>query len=211
MESGMKDPALAWSFTEDFPAESDPVLYARMRAAELGIPAVSPATASTLRLLAAAVDARSVAEIGTGTGVSGAALLEGMANDGVLTSIDVEPEFQRVAREVFAQAGVRPARTRLIAGRALDVLPRLADTAYDLVLVDGDPAESGALTEQAWRILRPGGILAVAGALRGGAVADPTRRDELTVAMRELGKMVREDVGISALLPVGDGLLVAIR
>lgn len=207
----MNDPALAWSYTEDFPTESEPARFARMRAAELGVRAVSPAAGATLKLLAGAVDARSVAEIGTGTGVSGAWLLAGMAADGVLTSIDVEPEFQRVAKEAFAQAGVRPARTRLIAGRALDVLPRLADSAYDMVLVDGDPADAGALTEQAWRILRPGGILAVAAALGGGSVADPARRDELTVAMRELGKTLRDEVENTVLLPVGDGLLVAIR
>ncbi|MDO5495247.1 MAG: O-methyltransferase [bacterium] len=207
----MNDPALAWSYTEDYPAESEPARHGRTKAGELGVSSISPATGATLRLLAAAVDARSVVEIGTGTGVSGSWLLEGMAHDGVLTSIDVEPEFQRVAREVFTQAGIRPARTRLIAGRALDVLPRLADSAYDMVVVDGDPSEAAALVEQAWRILRPGGILAVARALHGGLVADPARRDEQTVAMRELGKQVREDVDTATLLPVGEGLLVAVR
>ncbi|HZK05778.1 MAG TPA: O-methyltransferase [Actinomycetaceae bacterium] len=207
----MHDPALSWSYTEEFSEESEPARFARMRAGEFGISAVSVGAGALLRLMAGAVGARSVAEIGTGTGVSGSWLLEGMSADGVLTSIDIEPEFQRVAREAFAQAGVKPARARLIGGRALDVLPRLADSAYDMVFIDGDPAETEALREQGWRILRAGGVLAINHALAGGLVADPARRDQRTVAMRELGKDVRESVDLTALVPVGDGVLLAIK
>lgn len=206
------DKALSWSYTEDFVPEPEPARVARGRAAEFGITPVSAGTGAMLRLLAAAIGAHSVAEIGTGTGVSGVWLLDGMVDDGVLTSIDVEAEYQRAAREAFALAGVKPARARLIAGRALDVLPRLADAAYDLVLLDGDPAEAGAAVEQAWRMLRTGGVLVVNSALAGGRVADPARRDELTVAIRELGKGVRaQEDALPALLPTGDGLLVAVK
>ena len=205
------DKALSWSYTEDFALESEPARAARSRAAEFGVTAVTPG-AGVLRLLAAASAAHAVAEVGTGTGVSGVWLLEGMVDDGILTSIDVEAEYQRAAREAFTLAGVKPARTRLIAGRALDVLPRLADAAYDLVLVDGDPGEAPAVVEQAWRMLKPGGVLVVNDALAGGRVADPARRDELTVAIRELGKQVRDlDDSVPALVPSGDGLLVAVK
>ena len=91
-----------------------------------------------MRLLAAAGNARAVVEIGTGTGVSGLWLLRGMRADGVLTTIDVEAEHQRIARRIFVEAGFPSGRTRIITGRALDVLPRLADGAYDLIFVDGD-------------------------------------------------------------------------
>ena len=91
-------------------------------------------------------------------------------------------------------------------------LGRLADGAYDMVVVDGDPAEAADYVEQAVRMLRPGGVLAVTSALAQDRVADPARRDEATVAARELGKAVRENaLLLSALLPVGDGLLVAVR
>ncbi|GAB2966431.1 hypothetical protein GCM10027212_00170 [Actinotalea caeni] len=150
--------------------------------------------------------------MGTGTGVSGLWLLEGMADDGVLTTIDVEVEHQRAAKEAFAAAGVRSTRTRTISGRALDVLPRLADGAYDLVLVDGDPAEAADCADQAIRMLRTGGVLVVNEALWHDRVADPARRDEDTVAMRELGRRVRDDERLlPALLPVGGGLLTAVR
>jgi predicted O-methyltransferase YrrM len=206
------DKAQSWAYTEDFIAEDDAIALARARAEELGCDAVSPGTGAALRLAAAASGARSVAEIGTGTGVSALWLLGGMSPDGVLTTIDIEAEHQRAAREAFVAAGIKSTRTRPISGRALDVLPRLADGAYDLVLVDGDPAEAADYVEQAVRMLRPGGVLAVPGALWHDRVADPARRDEPTVAMRELGKSVRADERfVTALLPSGGGLLLAVK
>ena len=206
------DKAQSWAYTEEFVTEEDAIALARARAEEVGCDAVSPGTGAVLRVLAAACAARNVAEVGTGTGVSALWLLGGMAPDGVLTTIDIEAEHQRAAREAFAAAGIRPTRTRPITGRALNVLPRLADGAYDLVLVDGDPAEAADYVEQAVRMLRPGGVLAVPDALWHDRVADPARRDEATVAMRELGKSVRADQRLTpALIPTGDGLLVAVR
>lgn len=167
---------------------------------------------AALRVLAAAIAAKSVVEVGTGAGVSGLYLLEGMAADGVLTTIDIEAEHQRAAKEAFAEAGVRPQRSRLITGRALDVLPRLTDGAYDLVLVDADKTDVDAYLEQALRLLRPGGVLAVDNALWKGKVADPAQRDESTTAIREMGKHVKANERlVPALLPVGDGLLVAVK
>lgn len=162
-------------------------------------------------MLAAALGARAIVEVGTGAGVSGVYLLRGMPDDGVLTTIDVEPEHQRAARETFAEAGIRPNRTRLITGRALDVLPRLTDGAYDLVLLDADKRDFDAYVEQALRLLRPGGVLAVDNALWHDKVADPAQRDETTTAIREMGKRIRENERlVPAMLPCGDGLLVAV-
>lgn len=206
------DKAQSWAYSEEFVPEPEAAQEARRRAAELGVDPVSPGTGAALRVLAAAAGARAVAEVGTGTGVSGLWLLDGMGPDGVLTTIDVEPEHHRAAREAFAAAGVRPARARLIGGRAHDVLPRLADGAYDLVHLDGDPADGPQDVDHAVRLLRRGGVLAVSGALWHDRVADPARRDETTVAVRELGRHVREDDRLAAaLLPSGDGLLVAVR
>jgi len=172
---------------------------------------VSVGVGATLRMLTATADAKAVAEVGTGTGVSALWLLDGMATDGVLTTIDVEVEHQRAAKEAFAAAGIRSTRTRTISGRALDVLPRLADSAYDLVFLDAEPGETSDYAEQAVRMLRRGGVLVVAQALWHDRVADPARRDELTVAMRELGRSVRENENlVPTLLPVGGGLLVAV-
>jgi predicted O-methyltransferase YrrM len=100
----------------------------------------------------------------------------------------------------------------LIPGRALDVLPRLTDGAYDLVLLDADKTEYQAYLDQALRLLRPGGLLVVDNALWHDRVADPAQRDSSTTAIRELAKAVREDDRLtSTMLPCGDGLLVAVK
>jgi predicted O-methyltransferase YrrM len=191
--------------------EDDVLARARARADELGCVPVMPGVGAALRVLAAAAAARSVVEIGTGTGVSGVCLLRGMPEDGVLTTIDVEVENQRAAREAFIEAGIRSNRTRVIPGRALEVLPRLTDAAYDLVFLDADKIEYDAYLEQALRLLRPGGLLAVDNALWHDRIADPAQRDVTTTAVREMGKRVRDDPRlIPAMLPCGDGLLLAV-
>ncbi|MFC6507765.1 O-methyltransferase [Promicromonospora citrea] len=188
------------------------LLRARERAAELGTPAVLPGVGAVLRVLAAATGARAVVEVGTGAGVAALWLLRGMPLDGQLTTIDREVEHQRAARVAFAEDGVAPQRTRIIPGRPGDVLPRLTDAAYDLVLVASDPLSYPEYVDEALRLLRPGGVLAVDGALLRDRVADPARRDELTTVVREVGRALRaDDRVLPAMLPSGDGLLLAVR
>jgi predicted O-methyltransferase YrrM len=185
---------------------------ARAQAKEVAITPVAAAAGAALRFVAAAGNARAVVEVGTGTGVSGVWLLRGMRPDGVLTTIDIESEYQRIARGVFAEAGFAPSRSRIITGRALDVLPRLADNAYDLIFVDHDAAEYAPAVGAAARLLRPGGVLVLGAALAGGKVADPAVRDPDTVALREVVKAMRDaDDWIPALLPTGNGLLCAVK
>jgi predicted O-methyltransferase YrrM len=176
----------------------------------VGVVPISPGGGAALRFLAAVLDARAVVEIGTGTGVSGLWLLRGMRADGVLTTVDIEAEHQRLAKQSFSESGVPAQRARTISGAALDVLPRLTDGHYDLVFCDGDKAEYGAYLKEALRLLRPGGVVAFDNALWHDRVADPAQRDEETVAIRELGREIAEnDSLVSVLLPVGDGLLAA--
>jgi predicted O-methyltransferase YrrM len=185
---------------------------ARAKGEELGCVPVLPGVGAALRFVAAAIDARAVVEIGTGAGVGSLWLLRGMRPDGVLTTVDVEPEHQRAARETFAEAGVPSNRVRLISGRALEVLPRLTDGGYDLVFCDADKEEYAGYLEQAERLLRPGGVLAFDNALWQDRVADPAQRDEKTTAIRELGRALREDERwVPVLLPCGDGLLLAAK
>jgi predicted O-methyltransferase YrrM len=208
--SALKPATLAYS--EGFVEESEVIAAARERGVGLGCMPVMAAVGSVLRLLAAAANARAVVEVGTGAGVSGLWLLSGMASDGILTTIDLEAENHRAAKAAFAQAGIASQRTRVITGRALDVLPRLTDAAYDMVVIDGDKAEYPAYVEQALRLLRPGGVLALDNMLWHDLVADPATRDETTTTLRDLGKALRDDDSLlPVLLPVGDGLLAAVK
>ena len=200
------------AYAESFVTEDEVTAAARGRGHELGCTPIGPAGGATLRLLAAITGARAVVEVGTGAGVSGLWLLSGMRPDGVLTTVDAEAEHQRAARRAFQEAGIGTTRYRLINGTGAEVLPRLTDAAYDLVLIDADKTGYGEYHEQAVRLLRPGGVVAFDNVLWHNRVADPNMRDMETVSLRELTKAVRDDSRLlPVLLPVGDGLLVAAK
>ncbi|MFE3070374.1 O-methyltransferase [Streptomyces sp. NPDC059247] len=202
----------SWSFADAFVAENDALRWARERAREAGLPSVSPGTGGALRLLAATADAKAVAEIGTGTGVSGIYLLLGMRPDGVLTTVDLQPERQQLAKTAFRAAGFAGNRARFIPGRALDVLPRLADGGYDLVFCDGDRLEYLDYLAESLRLLRPGGLVCFEGVFAEGRTVDSSAQPPEVQRVRELLRAVRESPElIPSLLPVGDGLLCAVR
>lgn len=206
------DKGQTWVYAEDYVPESEVIVAARGVAVDLGADPVSSGVGAALRMLAAVAGARAVLEIGTGAGVSGLWLLEGMSPEGVLTTIDHEVEFQKHARKAFLAAGISSQRTRLIAGRALDVLPRMAARGYDMVVIDGDVSETPDYLDHALRVLRPGGVAVVVHALWHDRVADPAQRDADTVVMREVGRVLASsEEFLPALLGVGDGLIAAVR
>ena len=204
--------AASWGYAEDFVAESEIAETARHRGEELGCTRSARGGGAALRMIAAAVAAKAVVEVGTGAGVSGLWLLEGMPSDGILTTIDIEAENQRAAKEAYASAGVAHQRTRVITGRALDVLQRMTDGAYDIVLIDADKEGYPGYVEEASGLLRSGGVMVIDNMLWHDKVADPAARDDTTKVLRDLGKAIRaDDRFFTTLLPAGDGLLVAVK
>jgi predicted O-methyltransferase YrrM len=203
----------SWAYADQFIAEDEVLVDARARAQEVGVSPIGAGGGAALRFVAAVLQARTVVEIGTGTGVSGLYMVRGMQPDGVLTTVDLEAEHQRLARKAFTAAQISAPRVRLIAGAALDVLPRLTDGHYDLVFCDGDKVEYADYLDEARRLLRPGGVVAFDNALWHDRVADPSQNDPETVALRELGRVLSEDEEsfVPLLLPVGDGLLLAMK
>ncbi|MCB1291119.1 O-methyltransferase [Mycolicibacterium sp.] len=191
-------------------SEDEIVSAARERAVDAGAGAVTPAVGALLSLLARLSGGRAVVEVGTGAGVSGLWLLSGMREDGVLTTIDVEPEHQRLAKLAFTEAGIGPGRTRLIAGRAQEVLTRLADESYDLVFIDATPTQQSHFVTEGVRLLRPGGVIVVHRASLDGRAGDPAAHDAEVTAVREAARLIAEDDRLNpVLVPLGDGVLVA--
>jgi predicted O-methyltransferase YrrM len=193
------------SYVAEYATEDEPLLTARANAADLGgtIP-VRPEVGAALRFVASAVGARTAVEIGTGCGSSGIWLLRGMRSGGILTTVDTEPEYQRMARQAFTAAGFAPNQSRLILGRALDVLPRLSDGAYDVVFCDADARNYPDYLAAAVRLLRPGGVVVFNDVLGADSGSDPGEVPELTGMVREDERLV------PMLLPLGDGLLAAV-
>lgn len=207
----MSKQELSWRFAEESVQESDAIRLARTHSLELGIEPVSPAIGAQLAVLAATGSVHSILEIGTGAGVSGLWLLTG-APDAILTSIDIEYDHQQAARTAFADANVPANRIRLITGGAREVLPRMNDGAYDLVLVDADAAAVLDYVQHGLRIARRGGLVLVARALWHGRVADPAQRDDTVADFRALLSTVQESGAVlSALSVAGDGLLQLVK
>lgn len=203
--------AQSWTYAQNLIGEDQVLTQAREAAEEKKIPALSPGGGAFLRFLASSNDASNVVEVGTGVGISGVWLLRGMNPAGVLTSIDQDAQAQRTAKETFIKAGIEPTRTRLITGKALEVVSRLTDKAYDLILVAGDKLEYESLLEASTRLLRPGGILVFDNALNQDRVSNPRQQDAETIAIRNVGEKIREDERfISVLVANADGLLAAI-
>ncbi|WP_394552563.1 O-methyltransferase [Agromyces sp. MMS24-JH15] len=207
----MSEHDLNWKYVDESTVETDAVSRARQQSLELGIEAVSPAVAAQLAVIAAASRSEAIIEVGTGVGVSGLSMLQA-ARGSLLTSIDLETEYQQQARVNFADAGIPAARVRLIAGRASDVLPRMNEASYDLVFIDADPASVIEYVEHGLRLAKAGGTVVVAHALWKGRVADPAKRDESAVAFRTLiGELAGSSAVSTAISPAGDGLLQIVK
>lgn len=205
----MVDKINSWKYTEDFHQEPEIIARARARAEELGIESVTPSVGSHLALLVSASQAKAVVEVGTGAGVSGLWLLSGNPNV-ILASIETEGEYQSHAKFAFNQAQIPASRLRLINGKSVEVLTNLADETYDLVFLDGDRETLGEQIDQSLRLLRPGGVLAVAHALWRDRVPDQMLRDDNTMTYRTILETITNiDQFITVLSPAGDGLLLA--
>ncbi|WP_375389606.1 O-methyltransferase [uncultured Amnibacterium sp.] len=203
----MVEIAAGWAFADAFVPEDDAIEGAREAAHRFGIEPVSPAVGVALALAAGGREAPAIVEIGTGTGVSGLWLLKG-APDAQLTTIDQDLDHHQAARAAFQAAGHPARRTRFITGRATEVLPRMNEQAYDLVFVDADWEHVQEYVDAALKLVRPGGSVLVAHVLQQGRVANPAKRDRVTVAYRGMLKSVRERESVLAGLSiVGDGLL----
>jgi predicted O-methyltransferase YrrM len=205
----MVDKITSWKFAEDFIEESEFIRAARGRAAELGIECITASVGAHLALIASALGAKAIVEAGTGTGVSGLWLLSGSPH-AILATIDTEIEIQAAAKRAFSEAKIAQNRTRVITGKALDVMSNMADAAYDLVFLDADRDSLEAQLHEASRMLRPGGVVAISHALWRDRVPDPAMRDDATSVYREVLRFFsNHDDFVSALSPVGDGLLMA--
>ena len=198
---------LSWKYVEQSTLEPEAIAAARAQSLELGVDPISPATGAQVAVIAAATNAASIIEVGTGIGVSGLWLLTG-APDAHLTSIDLEADHHEVARRHFTDAGHPAARVRLITGKAIEVLPRMNEGSYDVVLIDADASSLLEYVEHALRLVRPGGAVLIAHALWRDTVSDPARREATTTQLRDLIAELEASSAVHvALSPVGDGLL----
>ena len=197
------------SFAESFAHEDYFMQQARRNGQEISASDPTPAVGKFLKFSVNLLNAKSVVEIGTGSGVGGLWLLSGMPSDAVLTTIDSEREHSKIAKTIFDEADIAPTRYRIITGKLIEVIGKLADNSYDLIVIR--PAlDLFDMVHESYRLLKSGGLLVIDQALSGGKVADPTQRDPESIARRDAIKVVKEDERWAAsLIPIGAGVLVA--
>ena len=197
------------SFAESFAHEDYFMQQARRNGQEISASDPTPAVGKFLKFSVHLLSAKSVVEIGTGSGVGGLWILSGMPSDAVLTTIDSEREHSKIAKTIFDEADIAPTRYRIITGKLIEVIGKLADNSYDLIVIR--PAlDLFDMVQESYRLLKPGGLLVIDQAMSGGKVADPTQRDPESIARRDAIKVVKEDERWAAsLIPIGAGVLVA--
>jgi predicted O-methyltransferase YrrM len=184
-----------------FSPEAGPLVAARTRVPDhLDVP--SPEVGSLLRWAAVTCRARTAVEVGSGGGISGLWLIPALGPRGMLTSIEPDPHAHGFATTAYAEAEV-DAQVRAIRSEPADVLPRLSDGGYDLVILQGATVSYPAALDHARRLLRPGGILIARGVLRGG--------DHAEHLARFLDALANDDALTPSILPFDDGLVLATR
>lgn len=182
-------------------AVEDSVLSAARGRAGMEVAVPSPPVGALLAWVAASLGAKHVVEIGGAAGVSGLWLLRGMADKGTLTTIEPDPHAQSLAAHAFEEAGVT-SRVRSILGVPHEVLPRLSDGAYDLLVVQRIGQDHDRLREHARRLLRPGGVLV---ALEIAAGSPPEVRQK-----RSFVQALADDDRITpSVLPLDGGVALA--
>ena len=190
------------------PASTGLLAEMEQYAAEHQVPIADPEVAAFLEITGRAIGAQKVLEIGMAIGYSVIHLARGMNEGGLVVTID--PSEERIARAVdyLERAGLRQ-RVRVEQGRALEVLPRLAET-FDLIFLDALKEEYAGYLELALPLLRVGGVVIADNLLWGGQVAGDIRAPDQTAstqALREFNQLfVRHPQLRAEVLPVGDGL-----
>jgi predicted O-methyltransferase YrrM len=177
----------------------DPALDAALaanRAAGLPPIDVSPAQGKLLHLLARAIGARRILEIGTLGGYSTIWLGRALGPDGRVVTLEREPRHAAVAAENLARAGLAE-QVDIVVGPALETLPHL-DGPFDLVFVDADKPSNAAYLAAAVRLSRPGALIVVDNVVRDGRVADPTDDDPAVVGSRRLTEALAAEPRLSA-------------
>ena len=195
----------------------EPELLARLRDETALIPQhnmqIAPEQGALLALLVELTGARRCLEIGTFTGYSSLIVALAMPPDGTIVCCDVSEEWTAVARRYWAQAGVAD-RVDLRLAPALETLDALladgAEGTFDFAFVDARKSEYPDYHERVVQLLRSGGLAAYDNVLWGGAVADDSKQDADTLAIRRLNDRLATDERVTiAMLPLADGVTLA--
>lgn len=182
------------SFLDSIVIGEDPALSATLAASDAaGLPqiAVSAQQGKFLSLLAGAMGARRILEIGTLGGFSTIWLARGAGPQGRVVTLEYEPRHAEVARTNLQRAGVAD-RVQVVVGPALETLPTVSAEPFDMVFVDADKENYVSYLEWAVKLARPGALIVVDNVIREGAVLSPEATDARVQATRRTLQLMGE-------------------
>lgn len=162
-----------------------------------------------LEMLARLIGASRAIEVGTFTGYSAICIARGLAIDGKLVCLELDPERAEIARANFGDAGVEK-RIEVRVGPAaesLEALEGAGDDPFDIAFIDADKTGYRDYLESCHRLLRTGGLIIIDNVLWNGDVLDPSPDDEDTVAIDELNRELASDDRFDlVMVPIADGI-----
>jgi predicted O-methyltransferase YrrM len=194
----------------------DPVLDAIARGnATRGLPLVDAEVGALLRVLATAIKASRILEIGTAIGYSGIWLARALPADGMLLTLEVNEERAREARDNFARAGVSD-RVSVVVGDAQLKIAKVSGP-FDLIFQDGDKQLYTPLLNRLVALLRPGGLLITDNVLWDGEVVPgfapaPRQNAADTRAIIEYNERVAAHPDLlTSIVPLRDGVSISVK
>lgn len=178
------------------------------------IPIVQPETARFLKALVCIKQPLRILEVGCAIGYSAILMAEGLAPGGTVTTLEWNADMAQLARENIQRAGLADI-INVVQGDAKEILPALTGE-YDLIFLDGPKAHYIYMLNDCIRLLKKGGVLAADNVLYKGMTADDAHviRRKITIVKRlrrfVSAQMQREEL-VTSILPLGDGLTVAVK
>jgi len=168
-----------------------------------------------MQVLVRVMGARRCLEIGTFTGYSALAVALALPAGGRIVCCDVSEEWTSIARRYWRKAGVAGKIDLRIAPalETLDALLREGKAGkFDFAFIDADKANYSKYFERCLKLVRRGGLVAVDNTLWGGSVVNPRNQTVDTRAIRAFNRKLLRDRRVHiALVPVGDGLTLALK
>ncbi len=165
---------------------------------------------SFMGLLVRLTGARRILEIGTFTGYSALSMASALPADGKLIASDVSEEWTAIAREYWRKANIADRITLILKpGRDViaDLLANNEAGTFDMMFIDADKHNYDHYYEGGLKLLRAGGLMMIDNVLWGGDVADLSKTDADTSALRALNAKIRGDSRVDfSMVPIGDGL-----
>jgi predicted O-methyltransferase YrrM len=196
---------------DTFVEEDDILKSVVAQAKERNLPLIqiSPENGKFLHFLAKSVKAKRALEIGTLNGYSAIWVARALPKDGKLTTLELEPEHAKAARENFKKAGLSK-KIKLIEGNAIESLKGLKKKKFDFAFIDADKVSYPAYFDAVIKLMKKGGIIAVDNTLRDGQIISKTPDDAIRGTQILNEKMAKHKKLVSLLIPISDGLTVGL-